>query len=52
MQDLVEGIRAGRITEALVEIIGRCGALLEEHGVERRADDQNELADGLRLRER
>lgn len=49
---LVEGIPAGRTTEALIEVIGRCGALLEEHGVARRADDRDELANEPRLRER
>lgn len=49
---LVEGIRRDRTTDALVEIIGRCGALLEEHGVARREDDRDELANEPRLRER
>ncbi len=49
---LVEGIPVGRTTEAMVEVIGRCGALLEEHGVARRADDRDELANQPRLRER
>lgn len=49
---LVEGIRAGHTTEALVEVIGECGELLEKHGVARRADDRNELADAPRISER
>lgn len=48
---LVEGIRAGRAAEALIEALGRCGEFLERKGVERRAEDENELADDLRTRE-
>ncbi len=49
---LVDGIRAGRTVDALVEIIGRCGNLLEERGVARRPDDVDELANAPRLKER
>ncbi len=49
---LVEGLRAGRAADALVEVIGRCGELLEARGVARRADDRDELANAPRLRER
>lgn len=49
---LVDGIRAGRTVDALVETIGRCGDLLERHGVARRADDTDELANAPRLSER
>lgn len=52
VRSLVEGIRAGRTTEALVEVIGNCGKLLEQHGVARRADDRNELSDEPRISER
>ncbi|MEM8934036.1 MAG: hypothetical protein AAGE94_22785 [Acidobacteriota bacterium] len=48
---LVAGIAAGRSTEALVEVIGRCGDLLERHDVRRRPDDEDELSDRPRLRE-
>ncbi|HEX2645527.1 MAG TPA: hypothetical protein VHU81_21180 [Thermoanaerobaculia bacterium] len=44
----VEGIRSRRPAEALVAAIRECGALLERHGVERRADDQDELSNELR----
>ena len=47
--DLAAGIKAGRLTPALLEAIEAVGGLLEEKGVERRADDVNELADGVRL---
>ncbi len=49
---LVEGIRADRTVDALVDTIGKCGELLEEHGVARRSDDRDELANAPRLRER
>ncbi len=49
---LVAGIRSGRTVEALVEIIGKCGDLLEERGVARRPDDVNELTNAPRLKER
>ena len=49
---LVDGIRAERTVDALVETIGRCGDLLEERGVARRADDVDELANAPRLKER
>ncbi len=49
---LVDGIRAGRTVDALVEIIGKCGDLLEERGVARRPDDVNELTNAPRLKER
>lgn len=49
---LVEGIRSGAPGPALVAAIGDCGRLLEEHGVEIRPDDIDELADGLRMEER
>jgi len=46
------GIRAGTPGPALAEGIRRCGELLERGGVERRADDVDELADRLRMEER
>ncbi len=49
---IVAGIRRGEPAAALVEAIGRCGELLERRGVERRPDDRDELADGLRTRDR
>lgn len=45
---IAAGIRAGRAGDALLEAIHSCGALLERHGVARRADDLNELPDELR----
>ncbi len=52
VDSLVAGIRAGRSTEALCQAIERCGEILEHHHVERRADDRDELEDGLRIRDR
>ena len=43
---------AGRSAEALVEAITRCGGLLVEYEVERRPDDEDELPDAPRIRER
>ncbi|MEM7582860.1 MAG: hypothetical protein AAF560_05725 [Acidobacteriota bacterium] len=52
VRELTAGIRAGRTTEALVAVIERCGELLAEHGMERRSDDRDELANEPRLRDR
>ncbi len=49
---LVDGIRADRTVAALVDTIDRCGDLLEEHGVARRADDVDELSNAPRIKER
>lgn len=46
---IVAGITRGQPGQALVEAIGRCGELLQRQGVERRADDTNELPDRLFL---
>jgi putative membrane protein len=48
---LVAGIRAGTPGAALAHAIERCGALLAERQVERRADDRDELDDRLRIRQ-
>lgn len=45
---LAQGIRSGRPAPALIEAIRACGELLERHGVERRADDTDELSNELR----
>jgi putative membrane protein len=45
---LAQGIRSGRPAPALIEAVRACGELLERHGVERRADDTDELSDELR----
>lgn len=45
---IVRGIREGRAADALIEAVGRCGEILDRRGLERRPDDADELADGLR----
>lgn len=52
VDDLIAGIRAGRAAEALIEAITRCGGLLEQYEVARRPDDEDELPDAPRIRER
>ena len=46
---LAGGLRGGRPGPALAEAIQACGELLERHGVERQADDRDELSNELRL---
>lgn len=52
--DVVECIRSGikskELAKGLEDAIVKCGALLERSGVEIRADDTNELSDGVRIR--
>lgn len=52
-EDVVEiitsGIKSGQPAEGLVRAIEKCGDLLKLKEVERREDDTNELADGLRM---
>ena len=52
VDDLVGGIKAGRALQELCDVIGRCGELLAKYEVTRRADDEDELADAPRIRER
>ena len=52
VDELIAGIRAGRAAEAMIEVVEKCGGILERGGVERRADDVDELADAPRVRER
>jgi uncharacterized membrane protein len=49
---LIAGIKAGRAAESLIEAIARCGELLEQYEVVRRPDDEDELSDAPRIRER
>lgn len=46
---LIEGLREGRLAEALVASFDRCGVLLQECGFEIREDDANELSNHIRL---
>ena len=52
IDDVVAGIRARRPAEALIAAIAECGRLLEEHRVEIRPEDTDELPNELRSRER
>ena len=52
VDDLVAGIKARRGIEALREVIARCGEILVDHELELRPDDEDELSDALRIRER
>lgn len=45
---LVAGMRQGRPAQGLIEAIAQCGALLERCGVQRRADDTDELGNAPR----
>lgn len=49
VQDVKKGITDGKLADALVAGIGRCGDLLKQKGVEIKPDDTNELSDGLRF---
>ncbi len=49
VKTVIRGIRNGKMTDGLVEAIGKCGELLQQHGVERRRDDTDELSDALRI---
>ncbi len=52
VDELIAAIRRGRAAEGMCRVIGRCGELLEHYEVVRRHDDEDELADAPRLRER
>lgn len=49
---IVTGLKQGTPAEGMVRAIGACGALLERQGVARKADDTDELSDGLRMSDR
>lgn len=50
VEDLITGIKAGKVTEKLCETISRCGIILEEH-FPISVDDVNELSDQIELLE-
>ena len=52
VDDLVAGIKAGRAPEALRKTLTSCGDVLERYEVELRPDDEDELSDAPRIRER
>ncbi len=51
VQQIIEKVRLGRITEGLEHAILRCGEVLYEKGFHKTADDINELKDHLRTDE-
>ena len=52
VEDVIAGIRARKPAEALIAAIAECGRLLEEHRLEIRPEDTDELANELRIRDR
>lgn len=48
---VTSGLRSGKPTEGLIAAIQQCGVLLQKRGVARRADDENELSNRLRIGE-
>jgi putative membrane protein len=48
VQIVVQGMRDGHSVDGLVEAIRQCGVILQQHGVQRRVDDKDELSDNLR----
>ena len=49
---IVDGLKKNTPADGMVRAINACGALLERQGVARKADDTDELADGLRMSDR
>jgi putative membrane protein len=48
---IVAGMKSGKPADALIEAIGKCGALLEKRGVDIRPDDTDELDNTIRIHE-
>lgn len=46
---VVDGMKAGRPADGIVEAVTLCGDLLRQHGFSARPDDTNELPDSLRV---
>ena len=51
VQRLTEGMKKGQTTESLCEAILACGRLLEESGIQKPIDDDNQLSDDVRVQE-
>jgi putative membrane protein len=49
VQTIIKSVKQGKPAEGLVDAIRQCGELLQQHGVERRRDDTDELSDSLRI---
>jgi putative membrane protein len=52
VKTIVDGMKAGKPADGLVEAIRQCGALLRKEGVAIRVDDKNELSNKMRTSER
>lgn len=50
--DMVRLLRDGRIAEGFEHAIRACGSILQEHGLDVRRDDRDELSNELRVRDR
>jgi putative membrane protein len=46
---VTSSVRQGKPADGLAAAIMECGRLLEQHGVQRRGDDRDELPDNLRI---
>jgi len=51
VEDILLGIKSGRLSNGLASAIERCGNLLSDRDLDIREDDENELSDGVRLRD-
>ncbi len=51
IDDLTIGLKQGRRVESICAVLEACGRLLEESGVQRAVDDDNELPDEVRIQE-
>jgi putative membrane protein len=49
VKGITQNIRAGKVSEGIVEAIKRCGEILLEKGFVKTPDDVNELRDDLRI---
>ncbi len=49
VQLIVKGVKDGNAADGLVTAIKECGRLLAQRGVQRSADDKDELSDNLRM---
>jgi putative membrane protein len=49
VRGIIMGVRAGKVTDGIVQAIQRCGEILLEKGFVKTADDVNELRDDLRM---
>jgi putative membrane protein len=51
INELTGGLKAGRRVESICATLEACGRLLEESGVQRAVDDDNELPDEVQIQE-